>query len=295
MEIRKLQKVGNRSYSLCLPKKWVVANKIKEQDSIFMEINQNQELVLKPTKQETKPQNIICVDISEIDNLPEFIVLCYVRNVDKIILNSKKLNYEKFKELKNVITYLDGYEISEEDENHVVIQFLFKDINITLLHLLRRMTYLLSIMITSLENKDMETLSKTETTTDQLYHLSKRIMHSCIKNAKQREDNDIRSEEELLFMNIIFKKLENIGDRFESLAEKKLSELDYKLLKEMISLLNDLFFKKKEFKSFKEKLTRIKKSTNNSAVRGSLLSIADLCLDIFENMVSIEYSRKYFK
>ncbi|MBN2053171.1 phosphate uptake regulator PhoU [Candidatus Woesearchaeota archaeon] len=295
MEARRLQKVGNRSYAVCLPKKWVIGNKIKEQDHVFMDINKNNELVLKAKQQEAAIKETITVDISDIDNLPEFLVLCYVKNVDKIILRSKKLDYEKFKALKKVISYLDGYEISEEDENHVVIQFLFKDVNITLIHLLRRMTYLLSVMVTALENNDLETLQKTETTTDQLYHLSKRIMHSCMKNSKQREENDIKSEEDILFMNIIFKKLENIGDRFESLTEKKLSESDYRLLKEMINLLNDLFFKKNELKSFKEKLSKIKKSANSSAIRGSLLSIADLCLDIFENVVSIEYGREYFK
>ncbi|MBN2459206.1 hypothetical protein JXB28_02885 [Candidatus Woesearchaeota archaeon] len=295
MEARRLQKVGNRSYAVCLPKKWVLDNKIKEQDHIFMDIKQNNDLVLKAKQQEEKIKDSITVDIADIDHLPEFLVLCYVKNVDKINLNSKKPDYENFKAIKKVVSYLEGYEITEEDESHVEIQFLFKDVNITLKHLLRRMTYLLSIMVTALENKDIETLLKTETTTDQLYHLSKRIMHSCMKNSKQREENDIRSEEDLLFMNIIFKKLENIGDRFESLTDKKLSESDYKLLKEMISLLNDLFFKKSELKSHKEKLAKIKKSANTSAIRGSLLSIADLCLDIFENVVSIEYSRKYFK
>lgn len=296
MEVRKLQKVGNRSYSLCLPKTWVKSHGLKEKDGVFIEVNRKNELIVKTGDKTSKRPSHISADISKISDIMEFLVFCYVRNVDKVTLHTANAGYKKVSQVKSMIKYLDGYDITSEDENMIEITFLFKDVNINLDNIRRRMIYLISNMVKSIEMGENENLEEIETNIDRLYHLSKRIMFSCIGNMQAKEENGVNSDEDLFFLNLIFKKMENMADSIYSLREAKLSQKEIDDMKKMIDLINGLFNMSEKTEKVKDVLFDMLK--RYSSARGNagttIHKIADLCKDITENVISLRFDLDYF-
>jgi phosphate uptake regulator len=297
MEVRKLQKVGNRSYSLCLPKKWVQSQNLKEKDGVFLEVNRKNELIVKTSEKTSKRPSQISVDISEIDDVPEFMIFCYVRNVDNITVYTGKAEYKKITLVKRMVKYLDGYDITAEDENHIMISFVFKDVNFNLDSIRRRMIYLLSHMIESFEKHDVEALEDIEMNLDRLYHLSKRIILSCVGNMQRKEENNVKADEDLFFLTLLFKKLENIGDSIFSLRDKEISDSDIKDIKQMLQMVMDLFDKKEKSVTVKNELLRLmeRHASGSGDARMAIHKIADLCKDIAENVITLSFDLETFR
>ncbi len=294
MESRKIQLVGNRSYSVSLPKKWVLANNLKEKEVVFIDINNNDELIIKKADTENQKKESITVNLEEIDNIAEFLMICYVKNINNITLLTKKQEYEKIKSIRNVLKYLEGYDIISENNNKIKISFLFNTININLKKILIRMNYLLKLELTSISNKDNEALEETETSIDKLYHLSKRILFSCIRNKKLRKENDIKHDEDTFFYKDIFKKLENIGDNIVKLKNQDLSKKETKELNKFLELLSDLLIKKQDASKIKNALSKIRFNSQDDYTDRILGRLNELGIDIIENAVSIKFNKTYF-
>ncbi len=297
MEVRKLQKVGNRSYSLCLPKTWIQAHGLKEKDSVFIEENSRNELLVKSSDTASRRPSHISVDVSKVEDIMEFMVFCYVRNVDVINLTTSKADYKKITKLKKTLKYLDGYDITAEDENKIVVSFLFKDVSINLNNIRRRMLYLLSQMLESIGKDEEGIIEEIETNIDKLYHLSKRIIFSCIGNAKAKEENGVQSDEDLFFLTLIFKKIENVADTVFMLSRSDVKPSEMKDIRNMIGVINGLFAGKESTTAVKALLREMLKkySGGNENSGASIYEIADLCKDITENIISLRFDLEYFK
>jgi phosphate uptake regulator len=292
MDSRRIQRVGDRSYAISLPKDWITNNKLKNKDLLFIEQTNNNELIIRKSNFESLNKREIVVNLEEITNIKEFIVFCYIRNVDKIKILTKKTNYEKNGSIRKTLHYLEGYDITYEDEKVIEISFLFNDININLNNIMHRMIYLLKFMTTSLINQD-KNIEDTEKSVDRLYHLSKRILFACITNQKLRLENKIKSREDLFFLKDIVKKIESIGDILYSMREMKITEKDNELINEIIKLFENML-DKKNIDEIKLGLSNIKILTKDKEVSYKSHRIQELCKDAMENFMSIQFNNTYF-
>lgn len=288
VETRKIQLVGARSYAVSLPKDWVIGQGLDKQSTVFIKQTPNHELIITAQHTEAKPTHIT-LDLSELPNVQEFLVLCYVKNIDSITLTAKHITYEQAKDIKHVIEYLEGYDITSEDETHITISFLFKQVTIRIQDIERRMTYILGLMLEALHKKDSETLHSLEKEVDRLYHLSKRVIFGCTRNTKVREENGVQDVENLFFHNIIFKKIENIADAIIDLQEHAPSTKDEKILSQLIGLLRELFVKRQDPHSIMSEVERIPASSHERVVR-----ITELVTDVLENSISLYYTAQHF-
>ncbi len=297
MEARKLQKVGNRSYSICLPKKWVSDNSLREQESVFVEINRKNEIIIKTGDKSSRRPSEITTELSKIEDVEEFIVFCYVRNVDRVTLSTQNADFGKIRSVKRILKYLDGYDVTSEDENKIVISFLFKDFTISLPSIRRRMMYLLTLLVDSVEKKDTEAMEELETNVDRLYHLSKRILFSSLGNTQMKEENSINSDEDMFPLQLIYKKIENIADAIFSLRYREPTAEDLKCVKRMIEMMDGLFQKKETTSDIKVEVRKImeKYHAEEGGLGAAIYKIADLCKDITENVISLRFDLSYFK
>jgi phosphate uptake regulator len=293
MESRKIQSVGYRSYAISLPKDWIINNNLSNKDSLFIEQTDNNDLIIKKTDVASKDKKDIVISLEEINNINEFIVFCYVRNIDKIKIISKKMDYEKIVAIRKILGYLEGYDITHEDEKSIEISFLFNDININLPHIMRRMIYLLKFMTLSLVNHDIQNVEDTETAIDKLYHLSKRILFSCMNSQKLRKENNIKIREDLFFWKDIVKKIESIGDNIHSMKEMKVSQKDVDSINNIISIC-EMMFDSKKIDEAKNRLMHVKIITTNKEIFYKIHRIQELCRDAMENFMSIKFNDTYF-
>ena len=289
MEKRKIQKVGYRSYSICLPKGWVQRNSLGEKSEVGIEYSRNDELMILAREPRPKSRNLE-IEVSKIQNLAEFLVFCYVKNIDSITIRTGKFDYEASREIKSTIKYLEGYDITYEDSSKITISFLFKEMNISLTQIMRRMNHLISVMISALKNKDLKVLEETETAVDRLYHLSKRIIIGCVNDSRKREENQIYDQTDLFFMNIIFKKLENIADNIHSLKGSQVQKKEMELLEKISELLNDMVYSKRTLKEIKEKLLKLKEQGRNSD--RMIKDTHKQSMDLLENFMSLKLNKE---
>jgi len=289
---RSIQKVGDRSYAISLPKEWIIANKLKEKDNIFFERTKDNKILFSTQKMQNENKSIT-ISTDAMSNIAEFIMLCYVKSIDNIILTSKTFNYEKTKKIREIVTHLEGYNIIFEDEKTIKIAFMFNDIKITTPQTIKRMFYLLKILLESIENNDLKTAAETENAIDRLYHLSKRILLSCIRDIELRKENNINNDEDIFFTKDVFKKLEGIGDSIYELTEINYKKEDIDRIRKILSIIESIII---ENKSVEQELAKLKNIPNKHSTRNDLIigKISDRAKDIIENMMSIEFNKKYF-
>lgn len=294
MESRRIQLVGNRSYSVSLPKNWVIQNNLKEKNNVFIETTKNNDLLIHATSNENPNNSSLQVNIRNINNIAEFIVFSYVKNLNSLIINAEKFSYKTIKTIRFVLKHLEGYDIIYEDEKKIEISFLFNEINTNIPKILQRMKYLLKLEIESFENNDVETLDETENTIDRLYHLAERILFSCIRDSNLRKENNIHFDEDIFFYRSIVKKVENIGDNIYKFKFSKMDSIDKKIIERHIKFLDLAITDNCEISTLKENLLKIKPNTKTCNEKPILRRIHHLCQDVIENSISLELNKIYF-
>ena len=288
IESRKIQQVGKRSYAISLPKHWIKENNLKAQDNLFLQITKNRDITIH-SKQTTTQIDSLIVNIENIPNISEFIVFCYEKSISNIKIISKKFDYDTVSKIKETLEYLDGYEITREDHTHIEISFLFKDVDINIKKIILRITYLLILMIESLEKKDYKVLTQTELSIDKLYHLAKKILFDCLRNQNIRTQNEIEHFEDIFYMKDIIKRLENIGDllyQFKNINKKNIEKL-----RRYTEFCDQMLNKKENLEQCRTQLEKLKSEKQETYV---IHRAYKLCKDIMENMASLEYNKKFF-
>jgi phosphate uptake regulator len=294
MEARRIQVVGNRSFSVSLPKQWVVDNKLSQKKTVFITKTENDDLLIKKTDIGTKEPKYIHVKLEEISDISEFLVFCYVKNIEQIKIRYDRMYTEKVAMIRTVLKYLDGYDITAEDDSSITISFLFNDINITIQKILVRMIYLIKLELSACVNSDKVGIEEFEMNIDRLYNLSKRIIFACIRNVKLRKENKIMHDEDLFFYKDIFKRLEQIGDSVYYLSSLKFSQSDIELVSEMINILEQVIINKKKPHEYMTRIGSMKIESKDHDVRFAISKMNDRCKDLFDNVISIEFNSRYF-
>ncbi|MFT4303039.1 MAG: hypothetical protein ACMXYG_00605 [Candidatus Woesearchaeota archaeon] len=294
IEIRKLQIVGNRSFSISLPKWWVESKKLKAQDNVFIEPTNSNDLLIR-TETISTLDNSVSINIGEIKNLSGFILLCYVNNIDLVKIHSKKFDAETIRKLNHALRHLDGYEITSESESLIEISFLFNDINISLDRIMRRMIYLTKLLIDSLQKNDKNSINDVENTIDRLYHLAKRIIFKSQIDSNVRSQNGIINQKDLFFIWDSFKKIENIADTLVKLVDIGINQKDCNLLQSLLDFIEKAWQNSKNSDALILKFSEIKILLKDSEKKDLLDAIYDLSSDILENQSYINMNSLYFK
>lgn len=294
MEARKIQVVGNRSYSVSLPKSWVTTNKLKAKDTIFIETLASNDLLVRSSDKSVYLPSELAFNIDDIVNIQEFLVFCYVKNIDNLKLFTKRMDFHKIAAIREVLKYLEGYDITNENERSIEISFLFKDVNVTISKIIRRMTYLLHLEYEAIRNKDYKTIDDTEIAIDRLYHLSKRIIFACMRNSKLRKENAIVSDEDLFFYKDIIKRLEKMGDEMVRLKDSPIHKEDLAWLERLIRFIQELLCGRKDATKMRGPFEKLKPYSEKKESNKVLASMYSLTRDLFQSKVSIEFNKRYF-
>ncbi|MFP4524535.1 MAG: hypothetical protein ACLFO2_04475 [Candidatus Woesearchaeota archaeon] len=244
MEIRKLQIVGNRSYSISLPKGWVLQNNLKPKDNIYISEEANNTLCITASEG-TQENHNYTFKLDNISHVKEFVRFCYEKNIKNIRFFWDTHQPKKINAVKDILRYLDGYDLVQEGEGFLEIAFLFNEFNITLNKLLNRTIYLLTTQFESIMNGSEEDIRENEISIDKIYLLAKRIIFASIRNQKLRTENKITYDEEIFSYKNIFKKLENIADVLYEMRDKKFNEKDMAKLKQVVEHLKTTIVKRK--------------------------------------------------
>ncbi len=287
---RKIQLVGKRSYSVSLPKEWITANKLSAHDVIFLNKESDNSLIIQT--QQTPQNSALEFSLTEIPMIDHFLAVCYQKNISQLTLKAKKISPEQRATISKMLKHLDGFEIVNETQTSITIDFLFKDLNINLQKITIRMVFLLKFMLNSIHEKNDFALTENENALDRLYYLGQRILFASTYNNKLRRENEIEHTEDIFSYLHIIKKIEQLGDVIENL--ENISKKEYDTLYTYITFLEKLFVKRIEASKLKKEFEKI----SNSKIlekNGILFDRArNLTDDILLNAVSFEFNKKFF-
>lgn len=281
---RKIQIVGKRSYSVSLPKKWIIKHNLEKKEVHILEKQEGLLIAPKKVKEEQKIKEIVIDDLQLIQSI---LILFYTRAVSKVKLVFKnKEDYLSAKPLVlEILSHLEGFKIINEENNSILISDSYENSFISIEELIKRTIIILNNMVDCIINDKIKTKKILENELDNVYHLSKRVLYLYSKGEFDKEGN-ILDIEEIFLWRLIFKKLENIGDILEVInkndyIKEDIGEIfnklsDFILLNKKIKISEIIKVKEKNFKNEKNK------------------QLKELIIDVLNNLLLIELNKEYF-
>ncbi len=291
MDARKIQLVGNRSYAITLPKKWVTQHKLKNQDTVSVVPTEHNDLLISTQQGRVEPQQDISLQVTDTKTLAEFIVFCYIKNVNRIRLHFAENGFEVSREAGHILQFLEGYEITSESEHTLEISFLFQEMRVTLPNIIRRMLYLLKLEVNCWKHNDLSAIEETELTIDRLYYLSKRIIFLCSISSLQQKENEVEYEEDLFFLDHLIKRMESISDTLYRYRKDKLSPKDAAALDETIKLLEQALQKKVTMSQLKTQYEVLNNRITPEKNAYPIVRTLEITKDIIDSVMDIEFNR----
>jgi len=281
---RKIQKVGERSFSISLPKSWVLRNKLNF--GMDIQIDEGEDFLYLSIVKKSVSKTKVVINSDNLINLGDFIRYCYVRNIKTLILKSKKFDIKRVRKIKSTLSVLEGFDIVDESLTHIEISFMFENMDIKLHNLFLRSLFLFELMVDSILEKDKLSLDESENSIDKIYYLSKRVLYNCFSDVDLKKKNNLKNFDDVFFWLDIFKKIENMADVTSEVDFEDLSKIDLDFLRQIIYLLKQGYNKKIE-KS--EVIIKLKNMKKNKKIHHSVHVVNVLAIDMIKNLNFIDF------
>ncbi|MDO8554405.1 MAG: phosphate uptake regulator PhoU [Candidatus Micrarchaeota archaeon] len=178
-EYRRIQKTGESTYIISLPKKWADANNIERGTEASMQVNEDGSLTLT-VKKEKKDSTAVIHSNNNIERTLQKVIAAYLAGHQKIIIRGTNAAII----CEEARTKLSGIEVLEETEDQGILGVLSHDNKFTIDEILVRMhsvsLTLFTLFIRSLNGeKDLQKeAARREQEIDRLYILGLRVINT---------------------------------------------------------------------------------------------------------------------
>lgn len=246
MESRKLINFGNSSFVVSLPKHWVEKNNLKKGDSLYLEENGGDELVVsvgaKDSSRELKKTSIIIED-EDMESLKRRIISTYISGSDIIEIRG---DIEKLrKPIKRYSHYLIAFEVVEESPNLIVLKNFLDIKTISISNLIRRIDNITRSMLEdtklSLNEDNSRVIYDRDNEVNSMAFLILRVTKILMGDAALSRHFNINCNQ-LLDNWILVQDIETIADESKRIARFfKDIKLNKKESDELIKIFDDVF------------------------------------------------------
>lgn len=308
---RKIQLIAGTTYSLSLPKEWILKNKLKEKNEMLIQEKDDGSLIISQDFMKKKRVDEIHINIDDCsEEINQKLFSVYYLGIENISLSSKKTLTKDIKaKIRNTLTYMSGTETIYEDKKTIKIKVLLDKTKIDIRQILYRINLLIESSFLNFLNKiDKYELRINENEIDRLYHLTAKIIHLSLVDSNILQTSQIKNASLTPFYFLISKKMENIGDLIFELS--KYLRKNNKDLRDKKEIIN--FFIKEINRSIKhiqnpgEKLVKaesnilknIEEQINNMKdpiIKSSLKDVLRYIVDIGEETINISFYKQLLK
>lgn len=185
-EVRKLQSTGGSTFTVSLPKPWVVEQQLKSRDSLRVDWRPSGALRITPLNMAENSVNHVSFDASRIpeNSLHDHLMGAYISGADSILINFESaLRKEYSAQVRRFLRSTRGFEIFDESEASIELRCLMNAGDMPLHASLNRMylqvTSLIRDIISVFDGEDREYLAdveERESEVDSLLYLIERQM-----------------------------------------------------------------------------------------------------------------------
>ncbi len=225
MEKRKIQRTGGSSFSITLPKKWVEAHKLKEQDFVASFQDGNYLIIFPASIVQKRPKGEIHLDALKEEELKRELIACYISGCDEIRVLGEPITKEKRLVVRKTTQMLIGFEIIEDSTNQIILRNILHQETFSLRENMEKMFLMAYLMfqdsITSVcENKKSlaQDVIERDYDIDKLYFLVLRQNHYLCQKKFSEEKLNLALTETLFYEGIAVQ-LERIADHAVKIAQ----------------------------------------------------------------------------
>jgi len=311
MERRKIQITGLSTYTVSLPKAWVVKNKLSAGSEVSIGEQQDGTIGISPkaNPERTKRKTIRADEMQSPEELGRAVLSSYLSGYTLIEIRSKaKITSAQHAAISKQRKRLTGIEVVEEDDEKVILQDFFSPESLSIERSIARAANISMQMLKDLlealktGNKDLVANSANwEEEIDKIFFLIMRQLDLAINNAALMKTLKLNSSACLTFAFLI-KEIEKISDHTVKLAEqvpslekqvpqgvidelRKLLELSLKLSADSISALSkkdnalatSVLRRQAEAREIREEVSKKAHSLQHAQRFAVELMVADLC------------------
>src|SRR3989338_154322 len=252
MEQRKLMEFGKSSFIVCLPKKWVIENRLKKGDTLNL-LENSSDILVSPSLKEMEPvQKKIVIDTKEkgLALISSEIVSAYLNGYDFIEILIGEME-TRVTEIKEIMRNLSGLEIMEQTSTRMVAKDILNPKEIDIPTIIRRMDIIVRSMIDDgikclMENDPQKkktlvmNIRQRDEDINRLYFLSNRVIRNALKNPAFGLSL-MMDPWKLHSLAAIILRLEKIGDRQKRIAKFSIdAKFNQKCKKELAEIYSDM-------------------------------------------------------
>ncbi|MFI5205904.1 MAG: PhoU domain-containing protein [Candidatus Paceibacterales bacterium] len=218
METRKIQSIGGSSFSLVLPKKWVISHKLKNKAQVRVSLLQSGHLVVWPANNKIIHRHKISIDGVEGEELVRDVIVLYILGFDEVELQAKIISSRQRKIVRETAQRLMGMETVEESSAHIYLRnfldaekFVFKEY-LGKMFLMARLMFADAVNSFLHNNKELAAdVVERDYEVDRIDFLISRMKHSLLLGKISEEQLKTGLLEASFYENIA-KQLERIAD-----------------------------------------------------------------------------------
>ena len=240
MEIRKIQRVGQSTLSITLPKRWVKEYSLKIGDVVMLNEGNDGSLILVPGNNKEISSNMECQingDLYDDTILARVIIASYLRGFESIrVVWSEKVNDSTVEVIRKLIQRLNGFGILEQTDNKILLQSFIDHTKFSYGSLIRRMYMVAESMCDLIEQaiehkrkRLAEEVLNLGEESDKLYYLITRHISLGVKHFSTGKRTKNHTKVEMLNSRTAIKTLEEICDSLENISKAVVVLLDLKI------------------------------------------------------------------
>lgn len=273
MPTRKIQFIANTTYSVSLPKEWIIKNNLEPKSEVRISETKEKDLLISNIRKKRDESTEIKLSLrDDEEDIEEIMMACYHRGFEKITIKSDSYITKKEKEiLSKIANKMTGTEVSFE-KDRMVIKNILDHKKLDLRQTLYRTSLFLQESLRSIidGNPDLVEIKQNEKEINRLAHLAMKVCSLATRNTGLLTSSRIDDTGHLLYFLDIIKELENLGDHILLIAENAgdredatklriLEDLSHELKNTMEFIISN---KRKRFRKMdKKKLKRMENHT----------------------------------
>ncbi|NOZ81302.1 MAG: hypothetical protein GXP63_06550 [DPANN group archaeon] len=305
MHRRKIQLIAGSTYSVSLPKRWVFSQKLEKGKEVLIDEQRDGSLRLFVGQEPQVTPEEITLDIeTHRESIDQVLFAIYYVGIRTIhIKHRERIPAEIKQRIRETLRHMSGTEISYEDERSLTITSLLDLSKSDLPQVLFRISLVINLSFTALlEGTDLSEIKTNEREVDRLFHLAMKLISLALLEPSMLASSKIGRNHDAPSYVLIAKKLENVHDLIEDLAETR---LPFQKAKKTVLFLQEEFrrtikhllrglgpgFVKADQGLFGRQLVSLRKGKEHALAEG-LEEVFNLLVDIQEEIVNLSFYRE---
>jgi phosphate uptake regulator len=152
-DVRKLQATGGSTYTLSLPKPWILHNQLEARSSLKVDWRPSGALRITPLEQHQRVERHVRINLNDIpeNSLHDHLMGAYISGADVIIVHHAERDSLQTKTIRRFLRSTRGFEIVEENPTTTELRCLLNPGDMPLHASLKRMYLLVTSLVRDLQ------------------------------------------------------------------------------------------------------------------------------------------------